>query len=157
MKSALSFGLRDYSVSAYAPSALIEEISRDLSPWSFVFTERLIVLLLRQKIVKTFIFQCTSSTYIVCGNIHFSLGLSRFLNSEVSSDLPRLYTMKIKMQYTNFSHFLYCKPFAILKFLSCAFDEYFLHTYDTDMIYIFFVATLISSNFNRKSISILVS
>ncbi len=32
MKSALSFGLRDYSVSAYAPSALIEEISRDLSP-----------------------------------------------------------------------------------------------------------------------------
>ena len=48
MKSALSFGLRDYSVSAYAPSALIEEISRDLSPWSFVFTERLIVLLLRQ-------------------------------------------------------------------------------------------------------------
>ena len=48
MKSALSFGLRDYSVSTYAPSALIEEISRDLSPWSFVFTERLIVLLLRQ-------------------------------------------------------------------------------------------------------------
>ena len=34
--------------------------------------------LLRQKIVKTFIFQCTSSTYMVCGNIHFSLGLSRF-------------------------------------------------------------------------------
>ena len=29
----------------------------------------------------------------------------------------------------------------MLKFLSCAFDEYFLHTYDMDMIYIFFVAT----------------
>ena len=81
----------------------------------------------------------------------------QILNSEASSDLPRLYTMKIKMQYTNFAHFLYCKPFAILKFLSCAFDEYFLYTYDTDMIYIFFVATLISVNFNRKSISILVS
>ena len=46
--SQATLGLRDYSVSAYAPSALIEEISRDLSPWSFVFTERLIVLLLRQ-------------------------------------------------------------------------------------------------------------
>ena len=80
----------------------------------------------------------------------------QILTSEASSDLPRLYTMKIKMQHANFAHFLYCKPFAILKFLSCAFDEYFLHTYDTDMIYIFFVATLISSNFNRKSISILV-
>ena len=78
---------------------------------------------------------------MVCGNIHFSLGLSRFLNSEVSSDLPRLYTMKSKMQYTNFAHFSYCKPFAVLKFLSCAFYEYFLHTYDTYMIYIFFVAT----------------
>ena len=94
---------------------------------------------------------------MVCGNIHFSLGLSRFLNSEVSSDLPRLYTMKSKMQHANFAHFLYCKPFAILKFLSYAFDEYFLYIYDTDMIYIFFVATLISSNLNRKSISILVS
>ena len=78
---------------------------------------------------------------MVCGNIHFSLGLSRFLNSEVSSDLPRLYTMKIKMQHANFAHFLYCKPFAILKFLSCSFGEDFLHTYDTYMIYIFFVAT----------------
>ena len=78
---------------------------------------------------------------MVCGNIHFSLGLSRFLNSEVSSDLPRLYTMKIKMQHTNFTYFLYCKPFAILKFLSCAFYEYFLHTHDMDTIYIFFVAT----------------
>ena len=49
--------------------------------------------------------------------------------------------MKIKMQQANFAYFLYCKPFAILKFLSCAFDEYFLYTYDMDMIYIFFVAT----------------
>ena len=81
----------------------------------------------------------------------------QILNSEVSSDLPRLYTMKIKMQHANFAHFPHCKPFAILKFPSCAFYEYFLHTYDTDMIYIFFVATLISVNFNRKSISILVS
>ena len=78
---------------------------------------------------------------MVCGNIHFSLGLSRFLNSEASSDLPRLYTMKIKMQHTNFAHFLYCKPFAILKFLSCSFGEDFLYIYDIYMIYVFFVAT----------------
>ena len=81
----------------------------------------------------------------------------QILNSEASSDLPRLYTMKIKMQHANFAHFLHCKPFAMLKSPSCSFDEDFLHTYDTDMIYIFFVATLISSNFNRKSISILIS
>lgn len=49
--------------------------------------------------------------------------------------------MKIKMQHTNFAHFLYCKPFAILKFLSYSFGEDFLHTYEIDMIYIFFVAT----------------
>ena len=78
---------------------------------------------------------------MVCGNIHFSLGLSRFLNSEVSSDLPRLYTMKIKMQHANFTHFSHCKPFAMLKFLSCSFDEDFLHIYDIYMIYVFFVAT----------------
>ena len=78
---------------------------------------------------------------MVCGNIHFSLGLSRFLNSEVSSDLPRLYTMKIKMQYVNFAHFLHCKPFVMLKFLSCSFGEDFLHIYDIYIIYVFFVAT----------------
>ena len=78
----------------------------------------------------------------------------RILNSEVSSDLPRLYTMKIKMQHANFAHFSYCKPFAILKFLSCAFCENFLHTYEINMIYIFFVATLISLNFNSSCISI---
>ena len=78
----------------------------------------------------------------------------QILNSEVSSDLPRLYTMKIKMQHANFAHFLYCKPFAILKFPSCAFCENFLHTYEIDMIYIFFVATLISLNFNSSCISI---
>ena len=66
---------------------------------------------------------------------------SQILNSEASSDLPRLYTMKIKMQHANFAHFSYCKPFAILKFLSCAFSEYFLLVCDIDMICIFFVAT----------------
>ena len=49
--------------------------------------------------------------------------------------------MKIKMQYVNFAHFLHCKPFAMLKFLSCAFGEYLLHIYDIYMIYVFFVAT----------------
>ena len=66
---------------------------------------------------------------------------SQILNSEASSDLPRLYTMKIKMQQAIFAHFPHCKPFAMLKFLSCAFGEYFLPVYDIDIIYIFFVAT----------------
>ena len=65
----------------------------------------------------------------------------QILNSEASSDLPRLYTMKIKMQHANFAHFLYCKPFAILKFPSCSFGEDFLHIYDIYIIYVFFVAT----------------
>ena len=65
----------------------------------------------------------------------------QILNSEASSDLPRLYTMKIKMQHANFAHFLYCKPFAMLKFLSCSFCEDFLHIYDIYIIYVFFVAT----------------
>ena len=66
---------------------------------------------------------------------------SQILNSEASSDLPRLYTMKIKMQYVNFAHFLHCKPFAMLKFLFCSFGEDFLHIYDIYIIYVFFVAT----------------
>ena len=69
---------------------------------------------------------------------------SQILNSEASSDLSRLYTMKIKMQQAIFAHFAHCKPFAMLKFLSCAFGEYFLYVCEMNIIYIFFVATLIS-------------
>lgn len=79
---------------------------------------------------------------------------SRILNSEVSSDLPRLYTMKIKMQHANFAHFSHCKPFAMLKFLSCSFGDDFSHTCETDMIYIFFVATYNELNFNSFCTSI---
>ena len=62
--------------------------------------------------------------------------------------------MKIKMQHTNFAHFLYCKPFAILKFLSCSFGEDFLHIYDIYIIYMFFVATYNELNFNSFCTSI---
>ena len=78
----------------------------------------------------------------------------QILNSEVSSDLPRLYTMKIKMQHANFAHFSHCKPFAMLKFLSCSFGDDFSHTCETDMIYIFFVATYNELNFNSFCTSI---
>ena len=79
---------------------------------------------------------------------------SQILNSEASSDLPRLYTMKIKMQQVNFAHFSYCKPFAVLKYLFRTFDEDFPHTYELHMIYIFFVATHNEINFNSFYISI---
>ena len=133
MKSALSFGLRDYSVSAYAPSALIEEISRDLSPWSFVFTERLIVLLLRQTL------PCHFSVYIIhlfsyapAGYTHLSETVSQPAESpsEIFNFLMcvELYTCFFKMATGISIPIFYQNGFSLCVFHLIRINPHTLHT-----------------------------